>query len=289
MKLTFTLIVLFFTAILFFAACQKSALAPAPSAKNLKTDSVASQVAVNLLQSLNGTYGGANISDSFTVPKAATSSHKNLIVNSITPFCGYTIDTAYHSDNIVFDTDLIYSGQFSFVYTCSTNYLDGYRQDDTITNERKNTNVDTIYTLGHHFVVKALDQTYKLVSMNGTSAFSTSKQEVPGLYAEIDVTSIVNHYTYKGVTVNFSTGSAIMNGTVKFTATIHSPLSPTYMIKDAPVVVNKGTTGNFTGTIVFTGDSTFAQINLDNNNGTPGGTSYKVNFITGSETIIGTY
>jgi hypothetical protein len=289
MKLNCPRIFLFLTAIVFVAACKKNAQPSPPSVQNLNADSVASQAAVNLISSLNGTYGGANINDGFTVPKATTSANRGLIVNTITPFCGYTIDTAYSTNTTKFDVEFIDKGQFTFVYTCSTTYLDGYRQNDTISNERKNTNVDTIYTLGHHFVVKALDQTYKLVSMNGTSAFSTSKQEVPGKYAQIDVTSIADHYVYEGVTVNFAKGTAVMKGTIKFTSTIHSPLSPTYMIKDAPVVVNKGTTGNFTGTIVFTGDTTYAQINLDNNDGTPGGVSYQVNFLTGNTKVTGKY
>lgn len=233
--------------VIFYTSCKKSGLQPLPSAKNPKTDSAAKQIAAGLFQSLNGTYGGVNINDGIHTPANFTASHSGPVIQSVDPMCGFTIDSTYnyHRDLVDVATNH-YWGRFKFTYTCSSNYLDGYKVDDSTNYRTNNTNQYKLITTNQDFVVKALDNTYKLVSMNG---FTGGKNEV-GIQQSgpINIHAVVNKYTYNGVTVNFSAGKAVMKGTVTFTS-IATDSDP-YL----------GVTYN--GSIVFPGDGLYADLTV---------------------------
>ena len=233
---------------------------------------------------MNGKYGGININDGIKAPASLNPIPKGPAVNSIDLMCGFTIDSTYnYSDNSIRDQTSRYWGHFKFVYTCSTSYLDGYRVDDTVNKRENGTNRSITNSVSQDYIVKALDLTYKVVSMNGSSWLSTIYGDTyGGYYSEITLKS---HYYYQGVKVAFSTGTADMNGVVQFITDYVDPV--------------KGVTFHFTGTIVFTGGNTAAQLNVDNvydptgkGNFVPegnGGISYSVNLITGVITKTGTY
>jgi len=275
MKLTITRTLVLSAIVLFlYASCKKSGLAPLSSAKNLKTDSIAGQIAAGLVQSLNAKYGGSNINDGIKAPSIYTSAFKGPIVYGLDPLCGFTIDSTYRTrnsaeDQVKYDQDVIDWGHFKFTYTCSTDRLDGYAVHDTVNHQQSGTSFKKLYTINQDYIVKALDNTYKLVFMKGSSGSSVYVSSLTTVH------KLVSKYIYESVTVNFSTGTADMQGTVSFTTAYTDPV-PQLSI-------------NYKGTIKFLGGNTFAQLNIDNPDGTPGGKSYKVNMITGETTLIGNY
>src|ERR1700744_4815460 len=169
MKLNFTILV--FTAIICaccVTSCKKDNFKATP--KTLSTidsnKAQAIQFAVNFYKSVTGAYGGAELKNGIKVSSVNPSAKKGPVLMSINPLCGMVIDTT--SDNTVAINDTSsyrYAGQFSFTYTCSTDSPDGYKNDNNFFTRTRSTNTLDSTHVTQQYTVKALDNTYKLVSM----------------------------------------------------------------------------------------------------------------------------
>ncbi len=246
MKKNLTPLVLIVAACLFgFTSCKKYA-AETPVQKTNTVDSklFASQFAVSFYKSVTGVYGGADIKNGIKVSAVAPAAKKGPVMFGIDPMCGYVIDTVTADKSSVINdtTTYDYGGQFKFTYTCSATTLDGYINDNSFYSNTRTTNTwDTVH-ISQQYTVKALDNTYKLVSMDGQLINFELKQIFNGPFYMSYVNSVNSNvkstkvtYTLHGVKVDVSSGIPdITAGTADIVILltqidIHHPLPPSFM------------------------------------------------------------
>jgi hypothetical protein len=279
MKLNLTRILVLLTAIIFFyTACTKTNTKPVTpvTTATIDYDALGKQIALNLVKSLNGFYGGADITKGIATPAdIGLASHRGLVTNraAVTNSqCGFTIDTTYNTKTTVGDSAKTFFGNFKFVYNCDSSRVDGYTVHDSLTNTEKGTKFNNTFIVAQDYVVKALDQAYKLVSMDG-SIFSSIYNGVLTNGATTGYQSLISHYILSGVKVDFSSGVAdITTGTATFNSSTANLNSTT------PI---DGSTSLYTGTITFLGNH-MAKLTI---NGTTV-KSYSVNLLTGATTAL---
>ena len=276
MKLNFTRTFLALAAAtLFYTGCKKDTVKPAvttPVTTATDFKALSSQTALMFYKSINGQYGGTDISKGISSPFSTKTGRR--VVNSIAPLCGFVIDTSYNYtiDNgqnklSLTDTLKTYSGRFRFQFTCTSGNVDGYDVADTVDYIERN--AFTFYnsiSVAQNYNVKALDQTYKLVSMDGTL---TSWAGYDQTFAE-QGTSLNASYVLAGLRVNFASGIAdITQGT----ATFHIVYYPLHSF-DVPF-----TPSTYDGSIQFLGNH-MAKLTIN-----PGHV-YMVNLLTGVVTPV---
>ena len=276
MKLNLTRTTLLFAVfILVYSSCKKNTIKPVAAtttATPVDLAALSSQVGVTFYKSINGQYGGTDISKGITSPFSTKTGRR--VVNSIAPLCGFVIDTSYNYtiDNgqnklSLTDTLKTYSGRFRFQFTCTSGNVDGYDVADTVDYIERN--AFTFYnsiSVAQNYNVKALDQTYKLVSMDGTL---TSWAGYDQTFAE-QGTSLNASYVLAGLRVNFASGIAdITQGT----ATFHIVYYPLHSF-DVPF-----TPSAYDGSIQFLGNH-MAKLTIN-----PGHV-YMVNLLTGVVTAV---
>jgi len=222
MKKNFTYALIALAAITMLStSCKKNSI------KKTTTNStdlakLSGQIATNFYKSITGQYGGADVSKGIKSPFAAnTSNHKGLVLNDVPSLCGFVVDTTYdytvappigHVPSIT-DTTKHYYGNFHFVYTCDAATVNGYNVTDSIFYEESGFNFMNRTILGQKYYVKALDATYKVVSMDGSiSTFFGRFQP----YAETGST-LEGIYYLVGLKVDFTSGTAdIVAGKASF-------------------------------------------------------------------------
>ncbi|MFD2144996.1 hypothetical protein [Mucilaginibacter antarcticus] len=165
---------------------------------------------------------------------------KKRKANALNPYCGMFIDTTYNFSETVSDTVKTYFGHYRFTYGCTNNVLDSYVLDDSIANAVNRDLYEANYKLTQKYFVKALDQTYKLSSVEGSISFSShaslfNQARTNAQYHNSDI-----YYKLKGVRVDISSGVAdVVQGEAGFTAGIHN--------LDGTIKVDN----NFYGSITF--------------------------------------
>ncbi|MES2810692.1 MAG: hypothetical protein V4619_18800 [Bacteroidota bacterium] len=249
------------------AGCQKNINGPASG--NLSAAEMSKQMAVSLYKSLSGQYGGADINDGIKAPLSYTPGPNALKVTAINPYCGMVIDTTYDFIEIVSDTVKTYFGHYRFTYGCTNNVLDSYTLDDSISNSVNRDLYAANYKLTQKYYVKALDQTYKLSSVEGAITFSShaslyNKGRTGSQYHNSDI-----YYKLKGVRVDISSGMAdVIQGEAGFTAHVNN--------LDGNIKVDN----QFYGTITFLSNQ-IARVLINLNSETK---IYTVNMVTGKVT-----
>lgn len=254
---------------LFYTACKKNTAKPATAA-GISYEKLSSQLATTFYKSITGQYGGIDVSKGIVSPfSAKTSGYQRLNTVSANPLCGFVIDTVYQYNNASKDLDTNYShyGNFDFKYVCDNGQVDGYT---TITLVRLEANsgyvgnnyYDNYNDLGQVDTVKALDATFKLVSMNGKIAATSS-------LAQGGQNNYLNSfYQLKGLKINFTSGVADVTTGI---ATFHTVYFP-----DHPDNINIDPY-TYDGTIQFLGNHK-AKLTINTNNTTY---VYLVDLITG--------
>jgi len=256
---------------LFFATCKKNSVKPVV---NTMPDyaAISSQAAVTLYKSITGQYGGIDVSRGISSPfNTNNAALRPLSVYSANPLCGYIIDTAYnyttHSGAYGNPADTIFNnkGNFKFVYTCDGGKVDGYQVTDSAFYQQFNQAADILNDFGvvQNYAVKAVDQTYKVVSVNGSLSSSVSLTKfLVEILSQQDATYLLN-----GLVVNFTSGTAdVTSGT----ATFHMAVGGTHVYDSLdPYILTY-----YDGTIQFLGNHT-ARLTINPNH------VYLVNLITG--------
>jgi hypothetical protein len=264
------------TAVLIYSGCSKSLNEPAPSANknSAQTLAISKQIATNLYKSLTGTYGGANIGSGIKAPSAITAAPKGgRRVNTVTPYCGMTIDTALYFDFLHTDTTTTVDSKYKFTYTCSSSALDGYTLSDSITYTDKSPTVLNKYATGQNYTVINNSADFSVVSMWGTIGTSFRQSNIN---ASSHATTNYNYndtkYSLNNLQINVAGASPdITGGNATFVSNI------TYLeVGGTPV------TGGFWGTITFLGDHK-AKMTVNYNGVT---TNYSYNLTTGEVTEI---
>ncbi len=224
MKLNFTRLVFLLAAVVFFYASCKKANVPSASNTTKAVDfkALSSQIGTQFYKSITGQYGGTDVNKGITSPVVATNAAgKKFSLNSVVPLCGTVIDTTFTSltgVNPKMDTIKSHFENFHFTYTCDAGVVDGYLVRDSLVNNnfRDGDLITDIYAITQNYAVKALDQTYKYVSMDGSlsSLVGTGSGE-----AQTSNTTASIYYLV-GLRVNFASGPAdITAGTTSFKTT----------------------------------------------------------------------
>jgi hypothetical protein len=248
-----------------YTACTKSQTS---ATNTTNTATLSKQLALGLYNSLSGKYGGANINDGIKVPASLSPYSKGPRINSVTPFCGYVIDTTYSNHTQSGDTSRVFGGHFKFTFGCSASILDSYLLSDTVTNTESSSTFNNVFSISQSYFVKALDATYKTSSVEGyiNNSFHTSvlAGAVTTQYHNLD-----SQYGLHNVKVDISSGLAdVTEGTANFYAQVAN-LDPT--------TPPDGYFGSFSGTITFIGNHT-AKVSITVGNDTK---AYTVNMLTG--------
>jgi hypothetical protein len=248
-----------------YTSCKKSATPSAPSNTSANTMAISKQIAGNFIKSLNGGYGGAKIGDGIKAPSGFMSSQKGPRVNSVTPYCGYTIDTALNFTTLTGDTSKTVDSKYKFIYTCSNGTLDGYILSDSITYTDSSPLFKNKYITGQNYSVNNASSDYSVVLMRGTLGTNYSVSTLNNSHLEIAYNKANTQYYLNALTVNVSGKSPdITGGSVDFNANI------TYL-QDGNTV-----TGGYSGSMQFLGNH-IAKITLTYNGVT---TVYSYNLIT---------
>ncbi|GAA4103316.1 hypothetical protein [Mucilaginibacter panaciglaebae] len=269
MKTTLKYLSLLLAVSLCYAACKKTESSPSKSPFNPADFS--RQLAVNLYKSLSGQYGGADINDGIKAPSGITApNHKGPGTNTINPYCGLAIDTTYTASETVSDSVKNYYTRFKFVYGCENNVLNSYSLQDSVANTVTCQQYKAVYKLTQHYNVKALDQTYKTSSVEGSISFS-SHIDV-NTQSGVQYTYLDSYYALHGIKVDISSGTAdVIEGSAS--------INGVFKYKDAVYNVNN----SITGSIEFLGNHTSrVTLQIDGN----GNYVYLVNMLTGQVTKI---
>jgi len=252
---------------LFYTACKKNTAKPAPAA-GINYQKLSSQLATTFYKSITGQYGGIDVGKGIVSPfSAKTSGYQTLNTISANPLCGFVIDTLFQYNNASKDLDTIYShfGNFDFKYVCDNGQVDGYTALTLVRFEANSSNggyYDNYNDLGQVDTVKALDATFKLVSMNGKiTATSSLAQGGQNNYLN-------SYYQLKGLKVNFSSGIADVTTGIASFHTVYFPDHPDNINIDPYT---------YDGTIQFLGNHK-AKLTINTNNTTY---VYLVDLITG--------
>jgi hypothetical protein len=253
--------------VILFASCKKDTASNKP-VQGINYAGLSSTIALNLINSLNGKDGGQSISNGIKAPLSLTPQHKGPAIFSMTSACGFTIDTAWNYNATAADTAKTFAGNFKFIYTCSANSVNGYILHDSITNTENSAKFSNTFIVSQNYTVVALDQTYKLVSMNG-SIQTVSKNIILNAGTIAGYHNLFAFYVLNGLQVNFASGAAdITTGTATFTM-IKGDLDPAGSQAASALTL--------TGKIEFLGNHS-ARLTID-----PGHV-YTVNLLTGTAT-----
>jgi hypothetical protein len=272
MKLIFKIIPAVLISVLcIYTACQKSNVTS--NNQTIDPKLLSSQIALSFYNSISGQYGGVNINGGIQTPANLALNPTGPRINGLNSYCGYTVDTTYTNTATVHDTTKTSTTHFKFVYGCDGNNVDKYTVNDTITISQKGALFANTSKLTQSYLVKALDQTYKLVSMDGgiTTAFHNST--LNSAHATTEYHDVNTQYTLNGVKVDLSSGTAdVTVGTATFNT----------QTTDVTPANTKGVNNIFNGTITFLGNhQATISVNIYGDI-----KSYKVNLITGVATPI---
>jgi len=151
-----------------YTSCKKSATTSTPSNTSANTRTISKQIACTFIKSLNGGYGGANIGDGIKAPSSPMATQKGPGVNSVTSYCGYTIDSALYFTGLVGDTARVVGSKYKFIYTCSNGALNGYILSDSITYTNNGTLFNNKYLTGQNYAVNNFNADFSVVLIRGT-------------------------------------------------------------------------------------------------------------------------
>jgi hypothetical protein len=243
MKLKIKLIVAVALAgIVGYTSCQKSTVKTTPPPVNY--NSIASQIALSLNNSLTGQYGGANINDGVKAPASITPSKSGKALFAV-PFCGYQIDTTYSSYTTSGDTIKWLSGQLNFTFTCTNTAVDGYNVYDTLRTEVHNSTFVDEYTNAQNYAFKTINSSSS--SLNGYIRTLISTTNYPITTVSYQVYHAMScYYALSGLVITTTNGVADVTAG---TATFNSKTSD-IDVQTGP----DGVFGNYTGSLTWIGN-----------------------------------
>jgi hypothetical protein len=153
--------------VVFYAACRKTENTPAANAP--ASDAISATIAINLVQSLSGTYGGAGIKDGVNKSAAITAASPKLKLQT-TIHCGFFIDNGLdvkfnQGDSIKTHT----TGSVNYFILCdsATNSTIGYNLLDSLSSTGKGPGYDFAFLLVQEYGVRGLNLANSNFTLNG--------------------------------------------------------------------------------------------------------------------------
>lgn len=249
--------------VLVYAGCKKSST---PAIATVSPQVVASQLAVNLSESLNGGLGGFDVfsglsgATSFSIRNKGVSfalHPKGRFANLLTnPVCGAVVDTTVNfTDNTLGLTSSIV-GEIKFTFNCTANVVSGFTNYDNITITLGTADTSFTYKVLENVTIAELNPgvSSSNISLNGSLNSNLSYQIKSGS-SKGNGTAAFN-YTFNNVVISQTNG--IVSGSATFNTTSSGPQG----------------TWNYSGTITFLGNGA-AKITIN-------GITFNVNLDTGS-------
>jgi hypothetical protein len=247
--------------VLLYASCKKEGNT---STQKTPVDykAMSGKIALSLFKGITGQYGGTDVSKGINLPSNIhTNARPGLRLNDLNSLCGFVVDTTFNTNTTSGDTTTTQFGNFHFVYTCSASTPDGYTVHDSLNTVQTWPKFTNKYIVAQNYVVKALDQTYKVVSMNGS--IYTYVYSLGSGYYELS-----SAYKLNNLVVNFTSGTAdVTSGTSTFTM---------FGYQQSANPFDDGHPVGDTGTITFIGNHQ-ATLTI----GSHPGVTYLVNLQTG--------
>src|ERR1700744_3210176 len=167
---TKTLLALSLLATVLYFACNK------PAVKSQADNSaIGSQLAVNLYKSLTGGNGGNNAASGSKTPNGLSPNGHGRQINGIVTYsCGATYDTTINYSTPSHDTTNTYLQHIKYALSCNGQVVNGYSMLDSVGVTTSSPLALNNITVIQSYTMKALDTTYKLVSMDGSIVNNTA-------------------------------------------------------------------------------------------------------------------
>jgi hypothetical protein len=266
MKITFKgIVAVVIITVFFYTACKKAHNTPV--VRKIATEQqVAGVIASDIAASLAAKFGGVSLKDGIKPPSVLALKNNRKVVNSISPLCGFTVDTSVTYNSISGGSSFTVSGKFVFTFTCSlaSPFPDGYIVSTNFTSRGTTPYYSFIDTIAQHYVVQSLVPQDTLVSLDGTLiSFDSFKYNKS---AFVDTTFVPNpvfqnqNYVLTGLKVDVPASLDVISGTATFITNGNNSFGSWL----------------YTGTILFLGNHK-ALITI---NGIP----YNANLLTGTVT-----
>jgi hypothetical protein len=263
--------------ILVYAGCKKSST---PAVSITSPTVVASQLAVNLNESLSGGLGGFDIFDgldatssfahistgSVELPSSLKLSHSQSIfttqgrmkqiLREVNPLCGSVSDTTINESDTEEGLTIAVAGEIKFSFSCTNNILSGFNNVDNLNITLGTADTSFTYKVAENVTVAAVSPgvSNTNITLNGSIGSTISYTIKTGASKGSGTASF--SYTFSSVVISPSDG--IVSGSATFNTTSSGPQG----------------TWNYSGTITFLGNGE-AKITIS-------GITYNVNLDTGA-------
>jgi len=228
--------ILLSAAALLLNACSKTQNKPSSTTSaTISKQTAASQIALNLYQSLTGQFGGVNINKGVSTPAIASSSLQTPKVNSTGFVCGFYINDGINYTTNIGDTIKSAShGSLAFYYVCDATHAIGYKATDTLTTIGTGPGYAFADGVSQDYIVTGLNSNNSLITVDGT------------------IKSSVNIITNKGVK------SSSYNVFALSGLQVHEDQNPPDITSGTAVFVTTGVSGSTSyalfGTFTFLGN-----------------------------------
>ncbi|MDB4903200.1 MAG: hypothetical protein JWQ63_2481 [Mucilaginibacter sp.] len=224
MKLTFkSLAILMISIVVFYTACKNNNT-PQPASQAVTADMVSSQVALNIAQSLSGSYGGVSLQSGMSAPAFATKGANHTVtgrfnsLNSVNTLCGFTVDTVLNFNSSIDTIQSHTGGSIYFYFNCTNGVSTGYTAKDSIRTAGTTPSTSFNYTIVQNYQITS-NTAITLLSVNGNL-----RSEINIAYnnTKIKPTLVHNYYVLNGIVVDLTKGGDMTGGTATFTSTGHN-------------------------------------------------------------------
>ncbi|RWY50877.1 hypothetical protein [Mucilaginibacter gilvus] len=247
------------TAIAFlYTSCKKDApdFSSTGNSSTVSTKAVSQQIALNLVQSLYGGIGGFSVNDGLS-PKinAIAPNRKKIIINSVNPDCGMTMDTTLTYSLDLDTTKVTVSGRFKYATICTNDTPTGLTAYDSLLVSMITPSLEAKYNILQNLTVNVLNaQNPDKLSFNGLMNMQASLQYKTGSKQKLSTSF---KYKLTSLIINTANDGDIESGSATFETTGDTPQGK----------------WNYKGSILFLGNHK-VKITID-------GTTYTVDIQTG--------
>ncbi len=258
MKLKSITLVLLAAMALIFSACKKSG-----SSQTTDPKTVSSQIALNLAQTLYGSFGGFSVDGGLSAPQTFGVDRNKIKLNltkgrigindigsDIT--CGLHVDTTFSTSVTVNGGQATAAGSIGFTFTCTNGTFSGFNVTDNLKVTAATAQMNGTFNIAENLTMAQItpgDDTSN-ISLNGTASFAEN--------AKISGKTTVASFSYTFSNVIIDQLGTVAGGSASFT-TQASGASGTW---------------NYSGTATFLGNGN-VKIVIN-------GVSYNVNMQTGT-------
>jgi hypothetical protein len=241
MKLKRISIMVLACAALSYTSCKKSSTTPTVSAQTVST-----QVALNLAQTLYGGFGAFDVTQGLDAPLTVGVSRNQMRLNMTRgrlgintvdedPTCGLSVDTTLNYSTTVDNNSASVKGSIKYTFTCTNGVASGFNITDNLNITESTPQVSGSYIFAENFTVQTTQpgNDNAPISLNGTMSLSDNLQYKTGSTGN---TNESYNYTLASIMIDPTMGD-IASGTATFSTK----------------GTNSSGTWNYTGTVVFLG------------------------------------